>query len=158
MSEPTERVEQNDRKSSGINIGSASIIMVFSVLCLTVFAVLTFLTANSEYKLAVRSADSVKNYYAADTAACEKVAELQNAAKLGDGSFMALANAAEALGMKTNNTEDGLIFEFVQPIDEKQELSIMLNYTGSDVETIKWKVVSSGEWNGDQGQLWDGEL
>ena len=42
-------VEQNTRQSSGINIGSASIIMVFSVLCLTVFAVLTFVTANNEY-------------------------------------------------------------------------------------------------------------
>ena len=53
-------VEQNTRQSSGINIGSASIIMVFSVLCLTVFTVLTFVTANNEYKLSVKSADQVK--------------------------------------------------------------------------------------------------
>ena len=41
--------------SSGINVGSASLAMVFSILCLTVFSVLSLITANNDYKLAEKT-------------------------------------------------------------------------------------------------------
>ena len=55
-----------ERRSVGINVGSASIVMIFAVLCLTVFSTLSFVTANHERKLAEKSALAVQHYYEAD--------------------------------------------------------------------------------------------
>ncbi|MBR5228687.1 MAG: hypothetical protein IKV96_02485 [Firmicutes bacterium] len=52
--------------SSGINIGSASIIMVFVVLCMTIFSVLSLMTAVNEFDTAEKYASSVAAYYEAD--------------------------------------------------------------------------------------------
>ena len=57
--------------SSGINVGSASLAMVFSILCLTVFSVLSLITANNDYKLAEKNSSSLKEYYSADYNATE---------------------------------------------------------------------------------------
>ena len=51
-----------ERRSVGINVGSASIVMIFAVLCLTVFSTLSFVTANHERKLAEKSALAVQHY------------------------------------------------------------------------------------------------
>lgn len=59
-------MSSREEKPLGLNIGSASIIMVFTVLCLTVFSVLAFVSAASEYKTAQRFAESTKSYYEAE--------------------------------------------------------------------------------------------
>lgn len=45
---------------------AASIVMIFAVLCLTVFSSLSFVTANHERKLAEKSAAVIQQYYQAD--------------------------------------------------------------------------------------------
>ena len=59
-------MKPNDKRSAGIHVGSASIIMIFAVLCLTVFSTLSYVTANQEYRLAQKSALAMEQYYAAD--------------------------------------------------------------------------------------------
>ena len=49
-------MKPDDKRSAGIHVGSASIIMIFAVLCLTVFSTLSYVTANQEYRLAQKSA------------------------------------------------------------------------------------------------------
>ena len=66
--------------------------MVFSVLCLTIFAVLSFVTTNYERKLSEKTAAAVLNFYEADSHAEEILAEMQK--------------------MLNANTEPGLIDEF----------------------------------------------
>ena len=48
------------------NIGSSSLILIFIVLCLVTFSVLSLGNAKREDALSQRSADSVKEYYRAD--------------------------------------------------------------------------------------------
>ena len=48
------------------NIGSSSLILIFIVLCLVTFSVLSLGNAKREDALSVRSADSVQEYYRAD--------------------------------------------------------------------------------------------
>lgn len=48
-----------------LNIGAISILMIFVVLCLTTFAVLSFVTANADKKISTKNAKSVENYYKA---------------------------------------------------------------------------------------------
>lgn len=152
-------MEQNERRTSGINIGSASIIMVFSVLCLTIFAVLTFITANNEYKLANKSADYVKAYYDADTRAVITEGKIREIIA-ENGS---IAGAAEAvnnadLGVTATLDGDGCRFVYAQTQDENQELQVELLYTGGELRTLKWELVNVADWSADgEIHLWDGD-
>lgn len=142
---------QNERKSSGINIGSASIIMVFSVLCLTVFAVLSLITANSEYKLAVKSTDVIRNYYAADTAATEKLAVISEASDA--------QSKAEELGIDCENDGGALLLSFEEKVTDTQALSVKVTYGAGAFSVNEWKLISTDEWDADAGfDLWDGEF
>ncbi len=148
---------QNERKSSGINIGSASIIMVFSVLCLTVFAVLSLITANSEYELAVKSTDVIKNYYAADTAATEKLAVIKGVAE--DSGFSAVQTKAQELGIVCESTGADVSLSFEEKVTDTQALSVKATYKDGDFLIDEWKLISTDEWDAGEGfELWDGEF
>ncbi len=50
-------------------VGGCSLLVIFAVLCLTVFAILTVSTAKAEQRLSKVSADAVSAYYKADAEA-----------------------------------------------------------------------------------------
>jgi len=60
-------------KSSFINIGFSSIVMVFIMICLVTFATLSVLTAHSDYRLSKKMADKTTAYYKADAIARDMV-------------------------------------------------------------------------------------
>ncbi len=66
------------KKSVGVGIGTCSLMMIFTVLCLTIFAVLSLLQANSAYLQSTNYADSITNYYAADNKAMQIKAMIEN--------------------------------------------------------------------------------
>ena len=69
---PHNNYEKQDKQAGmGAQIGSASIVMIFAVLCLTIFAVLSFQTASHEQRLAQKTADAARAYYRADSIAEE---------------------------------------------------------------------------------------
>jgi len=142
-------MEQNERKSSGINIGSASIIMVFAVLCLTVFAVLTFITANNEYKLAEKSADSIRTYYEADTKAVITEGKIRESIANGD---------EDIAGVIVTTESDGRHYEYAETVDDNQIIEVELLYADGELKTLKWELKSIATWSPDNGiKLWDGE-
>lgn len=49
------------------NIGSASLILIFIVLCLATFGLLSLTSANNDWKLADKNAKAVQTYYMADS-------------------------------------------------------------------------------------------
>ena len=60
--------------SATVNAGGAIIIIIFVVLCLTIFGILSFTTAFADKRLADRTLLSVQQYYEADTAAEQMLA------------------------------------------------------------------------------------
>ena len=64
-------MSSREEKPLGLNVGSASILMIFAVLCLTVFSALSLVTAISEKNTADHFAESTVRYYAADAEAIE---------------------------------------------------------------------------------------
>ena len=56
--------------------GAVSLVMIFCVLCLVVFATLTYVTADRERQLAALNAERAAAYYAADAEASRIVAAL----------------------------------------------------------------------------------
>lgn len=50
-----------------IQIGTSSIVLIFTVLCLVVFATLSLASAKADYSLSMKNEQSVKSYYDADS-------------------------------------------------------------------------------------------
>ncbi len=48
------------------SVGGASILMIFVVLCLTAFGILSYVTANADSRISAKNAEAVQNYYKAD--------------------------------------------------------------------------------------------
>ena len=59
-------------------IGGSSLLVIFSVLCLTVFALLSLSTVLADQRLSTASVENVVAYYEADTQAEEIFARLRN--------------------------------------------------------------------------------
>ena len=128
--------QQQTGRAPGLNVGSASIVMVFAVLCLTVFAVLSLLTARSELALAERAAGAVANFYAADTLAVELLDNLT-------------AGTDPAADPSYTSLDDGLV-SYTVPIDDNQSLFVLLALD-SGPRILEWRVYMSGEWMPENG-------
>ncbi len=75
----------------GISAGVSSILMVFVVLCLTTFGVLSLVTARADETMTDRTGQTVTNYYEADSKAQQKIAEIDSVlstAAMGARSFI----------------------------------------------------------------------
>ncbi|MDR3289087.1 MAG: hypothetical protein LBT22_06625 [Peptococcaceae bacterium] len=134
-----------ERRSISLNVGSATIIMLFVLLCLTVLSILSLLSANSQKQLADRAATVATNYYAAELKAAEIYQELLN----GDFSHVE-AEAAE---------NGGQYFSYAVAIDENQTLSVRVRavpaQTPENTESAAlaieyWKIIDAGDWTPDQ--------
>ena len=82
---------KREERPLGLNIGSASIIMVFAILCLTVFSALSLVTSVSEKKTAQRFADETAAYYEADSEAVKIKNSIQAAIDAGSTPQQAAA-------------------------------------------------------------------
>jgi hypothetical protein len=125
----------------GLNIGSASVIMLFVVLSLTVLAALSLLSANSQHRIAERSAAAARAYYAADTEA----AEIYGRVKGGDYS-----------GVEAFEEDGRARYRYSVEINEKSSLEVVLE-DGAPPAIVSWRVTESGDWTPDDSLgLWQG--
>jgi len=131
----------NEKKSFALPvIGGSSLLVIFAVLCLTVFALLSIATVRANGRLAERSAAAVYGYYEADYAAEEILAQLR-AGECPEG-------VKEESGM----------YSYVCPISETQLLAVEVEVVGTDYRILRWQAVSTAEWQADDRlHVWDGE-
>ena len=117
--------------------GGVSLLVVFAVLCLTVFALLSLATVQADVRLAEASARSVKAYYAADCRAQELLARLKN------GEF------PEDVYL------EGEHYVYEVPISDSQKLAVELS---RDFTVLRWQAISAREWENDETlDIWDGD-
>lgn len=120
-------------RSAGIGVGTISILAIFVILCLTMFATLSMVSARSELALAERTAEAAALYYQADTAAQEALA--------------ALLEDPQAAGWE--HREDG-VFYSVFPVAQDRELQVQaLILPDGKLEILRYQVVSIREESGD---------
>lgn len=68
----------SEQSSGGrANIGTSSLILIFIILCLTIFGLLSLSSAGSDWKLAEKNAEAVRGYYEADSRAVEFTAMVE---------------------------------------------------------------------------------
>lgn len=114
-------------------IGITSIIFIFIVLCLSVFALLSVNSARQSLASVQRSADAVTRYYAADSSAQLWIHQVKAEGPAG---------------------EDVLEREF--PISDSQTLRVALD--GATFEILSYQVVNNEVLEIDDSlQVWQGE-
>lgn len=130
-----------DKGFSPPTTGGASLLTVFSVLCLTVFALLSLSTVRADSALSEATAKGVYDYYAADCRAQEILARL----RFGE--------------MPDGVTVEGDLCRYIVPVSETQELRVEVEVRSTnDYTVLRWQTVSVGDWEYDDDlNIWDGD-
>lgn len=157
----------NKRINPGV--GAASILMIFVILCVTVFGILSFSSARSDWKLTQKNAESVQKYYAADSKAQELLRELdERITELAlDSSSISTTmlteeftkNQVHDIVVQAADTPEQLVVTI--PMGELQELQLELRLSASapHYRIVRYQLTPSADWSGEDQLLpvWQGE-
>ena len=152
------------------NIGASSLLVIFLILCLVTFAILTLTSAKSDADFAEKLAHHKTNYYAACNTAESTLDEidavLADAWQLSDTDTAAVfteietqltaLDSREQLQLSMDFTQSEPTISYTVAIDDKQNLCVTLTLTTAPAKgeayyrISQWQVQSSGEWKGDQ--------
>ncbi len=138
-----------DSKRQGFSVGITSIAVIFTVVCLTIFAVLSVSTAAQEKDLAEKYAESVSEYWAADAKCTEIVNELGKLWEEGAGSSAILETAA-AEGIETYEDGNVIYVYFEEPVNDSNSIAVSLEI-GDEFRVTGWQEIYTGDWDADMG-------
>ena len=156
---PHNNYEKQDKQAGmGAQIGSASIVMIFAVLCLTIFAVLSFQTASHEQRLAQKTADAARAYYRADSIAEETYGRICALLFEAENQERMIAEL-DSMQIQQIRTQDGTYLRYCVPIDDVQALEVQLWWTARELSVVTWRAIAATEWECDESlQVWDGTI
>ena len=121
-------------------VGVSSLLVIFAVLCMTVFALLSLSTVLADGRLNQASVQAVSAYYEADCQAEEIFARLRQ----GE--------------LPPEVTETNGMYTYSCPISETQTLQVKLQKGVEGWQVLRWQAVVTAEWEEEPLTLWDGEL
>lgn len=122
-------------------VGGSSLLVIFAVLCLTVFAVLSLSSVRADGRLSEASAEAVRVYYGADCEAEEILAQLR-AGIVPEGV-----------------TAEGNRYRYECAISDTQKLVVEAEVTGETYRILRWQTEADGQWQAeDKLQVWDGNV
>lgn len=132
-------VNKRERKFPGT--GLITILMVFMLLCLITFAVLTLSSARADLRYSEQTAERARNYYAAELRASQRLKEIDE-------------ELQETYNEKEVNAREQICF--TETIDETSMLEVKLQLCEGKEDDRKryriesWQTVSTAEWNPDE--------
>jgi len=135
----------------GIGVGSASIILVFAVLCLTVFSLITFVVASNDKTLVEREAALVTSFFRGDALAESIVAEILSSDEM----------PSESHGIDIHSQwiwqTNAHIVTFSAPISDNLALLVRMAVHSDTYEIMVWRMYNSHEWQYDASlNVWPG--
>ena len=126
-----------------ISTGTTSIVLIFVMLSLLTFAVLSLVSAQANLRLSQKSAERTTAYYAAENQANDLLTGLLQAREEGPE---ALADWAAAQDVTL--TEDGRA-SYQVPLGEDQVLAVEIALDEDGYRIGRWQAVSGYDWNAD---------
>lgn len=144
-----------------VSIGASSLILIFIVLCMATFGLLSLSSAQGDLKLASRNGEAVKGYYEADNKGQRWLKEIDQVLmeEMGRGldSSQCSLKIKDRLG-SLYDQETGLITTDIS-MDRGQSLHIELVLMCGEkrYEVKSWYVYNSDEYEIDNAiPVWDG--
>ncbi|MBQ2819520.1 MAG: hypothetical protein IJF14_03965 [Clostridia bacterium] len=128
------------KRLSSHAVGICSLLVIFILLCLTVFALLSLSTAKAGERLSKLQTQAVKDYYQAEVEANHILAQLRNG-NLPDGV-----------------EQEGEIYSYSCRISDTLNLYVEVKVTPSgSFDVLRWQSASSAEWTPDDRlPVWEG--
>ena len=149
--------EKQNKYSSGI--GGSLILIIFIVLTITVFSVLTLVSAENELGTTERSVKASEDYYAAEKEAAIRCGELESAIS-GLTDQDEISAALSLAGANVSTDYEGIKVSFTVDMDDIRQLETVLRpENGSLVVVSKRITVPQDEIIVDEGMdIWDGSF
>ena len=119
-------------------VGSSSLLVMVSVLCLTVFALLSLSSVQAQKRLADAAVQSVTDYYEADFLAEEIFAQLRS------------GQIPEGVEERSGT------FAYALPISARQVLQVQLRRENSNWQILRWQAVTVATQIDDSLDVWRG--
>ena len=140
-------MNQEKRKFSPPTVGGSSLLVIFAVLCLTIFALLSLSTVQADRRLGDAAAEAVEGYYAADVEAETLLARLRS----GD----------TPAGVTLTEGPQGVTAQYVCPMSDTQALFVEVLFPeglGDNYQILRWQAKSVTDWVPDNSiDVWNGE-
>lgn len=111
-------------------VGLSSLLVIFAVLCLTVFSLLSLSSVRAYDRLAEKSRQATLDYYAADCCAEELLARL----RAGDTDMTA---------------QDG-VYRYSCALSDTQILTVAVEVQGAHYKILQWQTQSITDWQPDE--------
>lgn len=122
-------------------VGGSSLLVIFAVLCLTVFALLALSTVQAGSRLSDRSAQAVLDYYQADSRAEEILAWLRR--------------GEVPQGVETEGED---LYVYSCPISDTQTLMVEVRVEGQAYTVLRWQAISTTQWEAEEDiDVWSGD-
>lgn len=154
----------NKKKTPFFSAGISLILLVFILLCLLTFAVLSLTSANADLRLSKKTAERISEYYAAESAAGRILKDIDgllleqynNSRDRGEYEAHFLEEAAGWDSFRAERTRDGVRIYVTQNIGDEELLEVELAVCypeeegGSLYRIESWKSVQKAGWQPDQ--------
>ena len=143
-------MNEEKKKFSPPAVGGSSLLVIFAVLCLTIFALLSMSTVQADKRLSDASAQAVEDYYDADAAAEAILAQLRSGA-LPEGVTLSWLD----------DPKDYIQADYTCQISRNQALQVSVildDMPGEVYKILSWQEVFTGSWDPDDKiTVWDGK-
>ena len=154
------------RNRPALNVGISSIIVIFAILCLVIFAALSLTSASADYRLTEKLKEHTDEYYSACSAAEDLLDEIDRRladahAETASGEdvqaayfgrvISSLSELSGLSGLEITETYDTVTVHFSTPISAEQSLEVSLTVLcpqepGDRFYRVdSWKAVATGE-------------
>ncbi|MDE6724511.1 MAG: hypothetical protein K2J79_02800, partial [Ruminiclostridium sp.] len=134
----------------------ALILIIFIVMTITNFSVLTLVSAQNELREVKKSSEIASSYYNAEKEAAVKLNEIKTALNnVTDNAE--ISSIVSEKGASAKTTPDGVEISFKVSIDENRSLLTVVNYQNNTFDVISQKIVSEKQIIIDDNlDIWDG--
>lgn len=128
------------RKKAASAVGISSLLVIFAVLCLTVFALLSVSTVQAQLRLAESAQAAITGYYQADCEAEEILARLRSGER------------------PEGVAQNGDVFTYACRISDTQALAVCVQVSENGYTVLRWQAVSTADWDAeDKLPVWSGQ-
>ena len=153
-------MDQNKPKKSNISTGTTSIVLIFVLLSMLTFSVLSLISAQANLRLSRLSAERTTAYYEAENAANDvllrvnAVLEEARSAAEDEAAFYAMVQS-ELFNDETVEIADESHLTWQVPLGDNQVLAVELAVSyeptaqGRHYTIASWQAVSGYDWNPD---------
>ena len=154
-------MDSRKKQSSFSSIGITSLVLIFVMLCLLTFSVLSLVTARADLRLSQKNAERTSAYYDAENRANDVLLSVISCIeeyKDSPDASVFYQKFRERL-----DGQNGILFtgadslEYEVLLDKEQLLSVSLEISyetyddGSHYRILAWNTVSTHEWESDGG-------